>query len=267
MAALSLISTATSSALLSVSFDAPAITTGISITLSDENIPPVAQPDGAVGSVSTPEIIDSDTIIPKAEEAAAGVVVVVDDDTDVADDNEDAGGEECAAGDEVAEENDEDAMRRFLAFANRGRASGSGLPALLAHLNNTVEAADDADTDVAELFVSGVAGVLREERETQAAVARFLEEDVQVADTPVNYDTVEEAQPTPEEYALRDRLLQLSAYRYAGKQRLDKTATQGLTLAKLKKEKKISRPLSRRLMKYMCEKDLYAECTRWGIPY
>lgn len=53
-------------------------------------------------------------------------------------------------------------MRRFLAFANRNRASGSGLPAILAQLNRAVEEADDGDSETAELFVSCVAGVIRQ---------------------------------------------------------------------------------------------------------
>ncbi|KAI9069754.1 hypothetical protein FKP32DRAFT_41684 [Trametes sanguinea] len=232
MAALALISTAASAAQLSTILDAPSITTGISVPASIENTPPVAQLDGATENVPTQDILDIDAIVLKAESGAddAVLIVEIDDVVDTEDERDDE-----AVGDDDAEDNDEDAMRRFLAFANRGRASGSGLPALLAHLSNTVEAADDADTEVAELFISGVAGVLREERETQAAVARVLEEDIQ--------------------YTLRDRLLQLSAYKLAGKERLDKAATQGLTLAKLQKEKKVSRPLSRRLLKYICEKE------------
>ncbi|CDO75072.1 hypothetical protein BN946_scf184703.g2 [Trametes cinnabarina] len=167
-------------------------------------------------------------------------------------------------------------MRRFLAFANRDRASGSSLPALLAHLNSAVEAADDADTEVTDLLVSGIAGALREgefimtnmgasrssphmrpwsERETKAAVARFLEEDIRNAVTAVNYVNNDPDHPTPKEYALRDRLQQLSAYKRTGKQRLDTTATQGMTLEKLVREKKVSKSLSRKLFKYICERE------------
>ncbi|KAI9069115.1 hypothetical protein FKP32DRAFT_1683045 [Trametes sanguinea] len=121
-----------------------------------------------------------------------------------------------------------------------------------------VEIDDDADAIVDnenEDSDDSAVGVLREERETQAAVARVLEEDIQVVVTPPNHDMADDGPSTPEEYTLRDRLLQLSAYKLAGKERLDKAATQGLTLAKLQKEKKVSRPLSRRLLKYICEKE------------
>ncbi|KAI9070326.1 hypothetical protein FKP32DRAFT_1682558 [Trametes sanguinea] len=121
-----------------------------------------------------------------------------------------------------------------------------------------VEIDDDADAIVDnenEDSDDSAVGVLREERETQAAVARVLEEDIQVVVTPPNHDMADDGPSTPEEYTLRDRLLQLSAYKLAGKERLDKAATQGLTLAKLQKEKKVSRPLSRRLFKYICEKE------------
>ncbi|KAI9056743.1 hypothetical protein FKP32DRAFT_1689584 [Trametes sanguinea] len=197
MAALALISTAASAAQLSTIFDAPSITTGISVPVSIENTPPVAQLDGATENVPTQDILDIDAVVLKAESGAddAVLIVEIDDDADAIVDNEN-------------EDSDDSAV-----------------------------------------------GVLREERETQAAVARVLEEDIQVVVTPPNHDMADDGPSTPEEYTLRDRLLQLSAYKLAGKERLDKAATQGLTLAKLQKEKKVSRPLSRRLFKYICEKE------------
>lgn len=61
-----------------------------------------------------------------------------------------------------SDDDSDETMRRFLAFANRGRASGSGLPAILAQLNRAVEDADDSDAETADLFVSCVAGVIRQ---------------------------------------------------------------------------------------------------------
>ncbi|KAI0648631.1 hypothetical protein C8Q79DRAFT_1007220 [Trametes meyenii] len=67
-------------------------------------------------------------------------------------------------------------MQRFLAFANRGRASGSSLPTALAQLVRAVDTIHDVDEDSAKHSISGVAGVIREERKVHQAVSYILQD-------------------------------------------------------------------------------------------
>ena len=74
----------------------------------------------------------------------------------------DAGEAEDVPSDGESDEDSSDDMARFLAFANRGRASGSGLPAALAQLGRTVNSADDEDKETVSMFAAAVACVIKE---------------------------------------------------------------------------------------------------------
>ncbi|KAL1949965.1 hypothetical protein VTO73DRAFT_8846 [Trametes versicolor] len=168
-----------------------------------------------------------------------------------------------------------DTMQRFLAFANRNRASGSGLPAILAQLNRAVEEADDGDSETAELFVSCVAGVIRQERQIQTAVAEILEDDQLTVESPT---TSEEGFPfcgrcaatrdSEEQRVFEAWLARRAAFEELGVTRLDGADTEGFTLAQLEQRGKTpAKPLRRKLLKYLCEVDVYDECTYHGLRY
>lgn len=74
----------------------------------------------------------------------------------------DVGEAEDVASDGESDEDSSDDMARFLAFANRSRASGSGLPAALAHLGRAVNSADDEDKETVSMFAVAVASVIKE---------------------------------------------------------------------------------------------------------
>ncbi|KAH9846452.1 hypothetical protein C2E23DRAFT_852702 [Lenzites betulinus] len=163
-------------------------------------------------------------------------------------------------------------MRRFLAFANRGRASGSGLPAVLAQLNRVVDDADEGDAETAELFVSGVAGIIRQEKHIQAAVAEILQDDSLVVDiAAAQAVALQTRTPSPrspeEQFAFEAWLARFAAFKDLGVTRLDGD-TQGLSPALLQEQgKKHSRPLRRKLLNYLCELEVYTECAGRGIKY
>ncbi|OJT03576.1 hypothetical protein TRAPUB_5752 [Trametes pubescens] len=177
--------------------------------------------------------------------------------------------------DEKGSDDDDDTMRRFLAFANRNRASGSSLPAILAQLNRAVEEADDGDSETAKLFVSCVAGVIRQERQIQTAVAEILEDDQLTVESPT---TSEEGFPfcgrcattrdSEEQRVFEAWLTRRAAFEELGVTRLDGADTEGFTLAQLEQRGKApAKPLRRKLLKYLCEVDVYDECTYHGLRY
>ncbi|KAI0761559.1 hypothetical protein BD413DRAFT_485741 [Trametes elegans] len=171
--------------------------------------------------------------------------------------------------DDDGDDDDDEDMRRILAFANRSRASGSGLPASLATLNRVVETADSSDQETAERFMSGVAGVLRDQRTIQESVALVLEQGLAAAESPSAADGVEPQVPlTEEQLAFSACLSRLAAFKKIGATRLDPTITQGVTPECLERQpKKPSLSLRRKLMVYQCELDVYAACTERGILY
>ncbi|KAI0833877.1 hypothetical protein BC628DRAFT_1427778 [Trametes gibbosa] len=203
--------------------------------------------------------------------------------------------EQCGHDDEEASV--DDAMRRFLAFANRGRASGSTLPAVLAQLNRVVEDADEADAETAKLFVSGVAGIIRQERHIQAAVAEILEDASLVVDIPAVLALASSSSSSPgipsphpmtppssqsprspdEQHAFEAWLARAAAFKDLGATRLDGgRCTHGLAPAVLRRARDdggapptaaAERPLRRRLLDYLCERAVYAECACRGIKY
>ncbi|KAI0327067.1 hypothetical protein GY45DRAFT_1168496 [Cubamyces sp. BRFM 1775] len=178
----------------------------------------------------------------------------------------DEGGVEDAVSDGDSDSDSSDDMSRFLAFANRGRASGSGLPAALAHLGRTVESADDEDKETVTLFAAAVACVLKEDREIEHRALEIMRESG--VDAPVLGLTAEEnSEGTPESQStLRASLARMAAFRRLGVARLDATATQGLSVNKLRRKGR-SVPLRRQFLRYLCEVDVYTECSRFGIEY
>ncbi|KAJ8475212.1 hypothetical protein ONZ51_g6688 [Trametes cubensis] len=181
-------------------------------------------------------------------------------------DDSDAGEAEDVASDGESDEDSSDDMARFLAFANRSRASGSGLPAALAHLGRAVNSADDEDKETVSMFAVAVASVIKEDREIERMAIEIMRENDQEgsvsgssADEP--FEDASESQSV-----LRASLARMAAFRRLGVTRLDATATQGLSVAKLRRKGR-SVPLRRQFLRYLCEIDVYTECSRFGIEY
>ncbi|KAI0636273.1 hypothetical protein C8Q77DRAFT_1051886 [Trametes polyzona] len=183
---------------------------------------------------------------------------------------------EAEADERGSNDDSDETMLRFLAFANRGRASGSGLPAILAHLNRAVEDADDTDAATAESFVSGVAGVIRQEREIQAAVSEILyaPEDVTIESAASSGNQAESVdnnagEPVLEEARVFEEwLARRAAFKALGARRLDAAGTEGMSTDKVASSKKMSaKPLRRKLLTYLAEQQVYLECSQLGIEY
>ncbi|KAI0350425.1 hypothetical protein OH77DRAFT_1573055 [Trametes cingulata] len=196
---------------------------------------------------------------------------------DSASETEDSDSDIPACDEEGSDSEEDDSIQRFLAFANRSRASGSGLPAALAALSRTVDAADENDEETAQLFVSGVAGVVREKRHIQQAVDAILGQravppspDSSQAHTPQYVDLNYGTPKTAEELVLEASLARLAAFKRVGATRLDGTGTQGFApaeLAKVRARRGSARPLRRKLITYLCELAIYKECCHVGIGY
>ncbi|KAI0365540.1 hypothetical protein BV20DRAFT_1124923 [Pilatotrama ljubarskyi] len=253
--------------------------------LRDENTAPVASVDIENGGptrdlsdvIALAASIDSEAIL-GVSTGYSHTDAISSPLADTGSDTEDSGsGNACCDDGDDSDSEDDESIQRFLAFANRSRASGSGLPAALAVLSHTVNTAEDDDEETAQLFVTGVAGVVREKRRIQRAVDAILERrelpPSPAAPTPVapyyvdlNYGTPK----TEEELALEACLARLAAFKRVGATRLDGTGTQGFApaeLAKVRERKASAKPLRRTLLTYLCELDIYLECCHVGIGY
>ncbi|KAH9895297.1 hypothetical protein C8Q73DRAFT_790457 [Cubamyces lactineus] len=171
-----------------------------------------------------------------------------------------------AESDGDSDEDSSDDMARFLAFANRGRASGSGLPAALAQLGRTVNSADDEDKETVSMFAAAVACVIKEDREIERMALEIMREN-DLDGTVSGSSADEHSESVPEsQVILRANLARMAAFRRLGATRLDATATQGLSIHKLRRKTR-SVPLRRQFLRYLCEVDVYNECSRFGIEY
>ncbi|KAI0648615.1 hypothetical protein C8Q79DRAFT_1007206 [Trametes meyenii] len=204
---------------------------------------------------------------------SASTITDSDYSSDVADSTDSVHSDEesaAATDDDDNDGTDDDSMQRFLAFANRGRASGSSLPAALAQLARAVDTADDVDEDSAKHFISGVAGVIREERKVQQAVSVILQDSLDSAPPAVPESTWHAAvnaspEMVEEQRALQRSLARLVAFRRVGAQRLDSTL--GYTPEKLKEKRAPEKSLRHQLLHYLCERDISVECSYYGMSF
>ncbi|KAI0667996.1 hypothetical protein C8Q78DRAFT_309455 [Trametes maxima] len=203
---------------------------------------------------------------------SASTITESDYSSDVADSTDGVHSDEesAAASDDGGSESDDDddSMQRLLAFANRGRASGSSLPTALAQLARAVDTADEVDEDAAKNFISGVAGVIREERKVQQAVSEILQDSLDTAPLAVPAEDGN-APPEPEmteaQRALQRSLARIVAFRRVGAKRLDSTL--GYTPEKLKEKRAPEKSLRHHLLRYLCERDISVECSHYGMSF
>ncbi|KAI0327073.1 hypothetical protein GY45DRAFT_1168621 [Cubamyces sp. BRFM 1775] len=181
--------------------------------------------------------------------------------------------EEATAPDEaesVDDNSDDDHLQRTLAFANRARSSGSGLPPILAQFYGAVEEMDDFGDEHMVDLVESIVFLLQDEREIQQEVAsllqRFAAWYARRAATGHGYSRGKPL--TAEKAAFIGTLARVAAFQYVGADRLDTTSTQGLLpMLTVDEKKRPARPLRHKLFTYLCERDLYIACKHYGIPY
>ncbi|KAI0656365.1 hypothetical protein C8Q70DRAFT_331469 [Cubamyces menziesii] len=185
--------------------------------------------------------------------------------------------EEAAGSDGAKSDNQESSdqdLQRKLAFAYRARASGSGLPPLLAQFYGAVEEMDDFDDEDADDIVESLVLILETQREILKKYDTFLESVVPSVFHRAGHIAVwrkdYRALLNEDKGVFKMSLVHLAAFRKIGASYLGTTSAQGLLPMRpdmVNEKERPARSLRNKLIKYHCESDIYVACKHYGIPY